>query len=273
MNAYQRFRGVLPEYIAERGFLKELEKGYSWRVLGAAGTGSYGKAYLVQDRATQNIFILKRLRKRKWGKKTALQAFLEEQELLKKLQHPSFPEYIEGGCINGIPYFIMERKAGRTIEELLFEDGMAFTEKEAFQLGTELLALIVCLHACGISHRDIRLPNILLDQGRISIIDFGLACSLEVQEERKGHPRDYTNHLSDLYLLGHFILFLLYANFAPSGTFGSKSWEEELELTEKSRMIIKTLLLAEGEYPSARSALEEIQLHIKETWGEEHGVF
>ncbi|WP_409298247.1 serine/threonine protein kinase [Peribacillus sp. SCS-26] len=273
MSIYQRFKGLLPEYIAERWFLKELENRCAWRVLGTAGIGSYGKAYLVQDRATQNLFILKRLRKRKWGKKAVLQAFREEQELLKKLQSPSFPKHIEGGCINGIPYFIMERKAGRTIEELLFEDGMAFSEKEAFQLGAELLELIVCLHTCGISHRDIRLPNILLDQGRISIIDFGLACSLQVQEERKGHPRDYRNHLSDLYLLGHFILFLLYSGFAPSGTFGSKSWEEELEVTEKSRMIIKKLLLAEEEYPSARTALDEIQIHIKETWREEDGVF
>ena len=72
-------------------------------------------------------------------------------------------------------------------------------------------------HSKGIIHRDLRIPNILMKEKQVSIIDFGLA-------KYKGDERATTyegeqalmrevHFRSDFYALGHFSLFLLYAGY------------------------------------------------------------
>jgi calcium-dependent protein kinase len=46
-----------------------------------------------------------------------------------------------------------------------------------------LLHSIKCLHDLGIVHRDLKLDNIMISQGELRIIDFGLAKILENNEK------------------------------------------------------------------------------------------
>ena len=74
-------------------------------------------------------------------------------------------------------------------------------------------------HSEGIIHRDLRIPNILMKENQISIIDFGLAKWKGEDDERattyegeQALMRE-VQFRSDFYALGHFSLFLLYAGY------------------------------------------------------------
>ena len=68
-------------------------------------------------------------------------------------------------------------------------------------------------HSEGIIHRDLRIPNILMKENQISIIDFGLAKWKGEDDERattyegeQALMRE-VQFRSDFYALGHFSLF------------------------------------------------------------------
>jgi serine/threonine protein kinase len=46
-----------------------------------------------------------------------------------------------------------------------------------------LLHSVKCIHEVGIVHRDLKLDNIMLDQGKVKIIDFGLSKIVDPQEK------------------------------------------------------------------------------------------
>jgi serine/threonine protein kinase len=46
-----------------------------------------------------------------------------------------------------------------------------------------LLHSVKCIHEVGIVHRDLKLDNIMIDQGKVKIIDFGLSKIVDPQQK------------------------------------------------------------------------------------------
>ena len=69
----------------------------------------------------------------------------------------------------------MEYMPGKNFEDYIFIDGYVYTEREVFEILYEILEIVSVFHSEGIIHRDLRIPNILMKENQISIIDFGLA--------------------------------------------------------------------------------------------------
>ncbi|MFB6466136.1 serine/threonine protein kinase [Cytobacillus sp. Hz8] len=224
------------------------------------GKGSYGYSYLVLDLQNGMEVVLKTLRLHKRLTKRGRKGFLREMEILNQFLHLQFPHFYERGIYQSIPYFTMEYMKGRTFEQLIFQDGKVFTEREAFQKGLELLSLMRVLHQKGIIHRDIRIPNVILDDGQLKLIDFGLAAYIEdVPNKSKWKTvRRAANPLSDYYALGHFLLFLLYSQYDSKESKKEQSWEVELQISEDGKQIIKRLLLTSIPYNS----IDEIEKDI-----------
>jgi len=225
------------------------------------GRGSYGSSYLVYDKKKQSEAVLKFLRMHRRLKKSGRLAFEHEQQLLKEIQHPYFPQFFEKGEYNGKPFFTMEYVNGKTFEELIFEEGKAYSEAESFQIGYELLQMIDWLHSNGIIHRDIRIPNVMLDQKRLRLIDFGLARRYDTNK-LPAVPLDYIKRaispVSDFYALGHFLLFLLYSTYDVKGNEREKSWEEELSLSFQAIKVIRKLLAIEDPYQSCSEIAQDV---------------
>ena len=64
---------------------------------------------------------------------------------------------------------------GKNFEDYIFLDGHVYTEREVLKILYEILEIVSVFHSKGIIHRDLRIPNILMKENQISIIDFGLA--------------------------------------------------------------------------------------------------
>lgn len=240
---------------------------HQYEIRDILGMGSYGYCYLVLNQKTQKLSVMKMLRFHKRITHKGRASFHKEMEILQSITNSRFPIFYEKGEFDHIPFYTMEYISGKTFEQLIFQEGNIYSEVETFTKGLELLTLISVLHEKGIIHRDIRIPNIMMDNGKIKLIDFGLARRMDDIRNNlttRTVPKKVAP-ISDYYGLGHFLLFLLYSGYTPNGYQKEKSWEEELEITLKGKHVIKRLLLIESPYHSIHEIFNDIEEVILES--------
>lgn len=242
---------TLIEKTFQQGFLIDNR----YEVVRLLGSGSYGHCYLVFDRERSCQVVLKTLRWHKRINKSGRAGFHHEMKILEKINHPGFPTFFESGKTGKIPFFTMEYVNGNTFEQLIFQEGKMYGEVESFTLAGKLLEIIYYIHQVDIVHRDIRIPNIMVEGEDLKVIDVGLAryvkADLKDIEQSTNHPRKQINYQSDFYGLGHFLLFLLYSSYAPANKTKERSWEEELVLSEDAKFIIRKLLQIDTPYKNS----------------------
>lgn len=128
--------------------------------------------------------------------------------------------------------FVLEFKQGRTVRELLLQDGHQFSDAEIFNIGMQLIKIIRYIHENGVVHGDIRIPNVLVDHGTVYLIDFGLA--------RWADGVQYHYSL-DFSYLGDLLLYLLYSSFSQKEKCSTLPWYLELPLSDDQKLFIKRL--------------------------------
>lgn len=234
-----------------------------FKVIKHLGMGSYGHSYLVMDLDNQREKVLKALRLHKRITRSGRNGFELEKELLMSITHPGFPKYFEAGCYKTIPFYTMEYIDGKNFEQLIFYEERKIPEKEAFKIVMDLLCCIEYLHHHHIIHRDIRIPNVILEGTRIRLIDLGLGRYINQKEAGLNsigkNVRKEMNYQADFYGLGHFLLFLLYSNFSFAKNTKEKSWDEELDISIEAKHIIKKLLQIEPAYENSSQIRSDIK--------------
>lgn len=128
----------------------------------------------------------------------------------------------------------------------------------ALQLLSQLLGIAEYLHDRFIFHSDIRTPNIIINDGRLFLIDFGLAKQLtpEETEEIKIRKQD------DFFDLGETLLFLLYSQYKGKKK-KNGTWLEELTLTNEITLLLKKLLGIDEEYQHTAFIREDLNCAIQ----------
>lgn len=224
-----------------------------YRLLKWLGTGGYGRSFLVEDVENNQKVVLKALRLHKRMSRYGRKGFMAESEMLKSLKHSSFPEVYATGEVKGVPYFTMDFIEGKTFEQLIFDEGKTFDERETFIIGLELIQIIGYIHNKGVVHRDIRIPNVMVQENQaLKLIDFGLARNVDFKV--KNPIRNKQNRMkdisfqSDFYALGHFLLFLLYSGYQNDEGAKERSWEVELALPLFNRSVLRKLLQLDEPY-------------------------
>jgi len=273
MNRWQRWMAWMKERWVDRPLPPGTIRG-RYRIIRTLGLGSYGIAYLAIQLETGQEYVMKQVKPslRQHPKGPAMQAY--EWRVLNELAHPQIPRAIERFREKGDWFLVMSKVPGITLEELLFDRQSTFTAFDALLLVRRIAEIVRHLHTHGLIHRDVRIPNLLVDDGVPYLIDFGLARYLgdaptyesadllfypsEKQIRRKVEPQ------SDLYSLGHLLLFLLYSAYEEEDTLPNRSWEEELNLSPELRRILRKLLLIDPPYPDVDAFLAEIT-HVQRT--------
>ncbi len=213
------------------------------------GEGRYGIAYLAEDHELKK-YIIKQLKKN-MVKKTKEKLFYEEV-LLKKLDYPCFPKFIEKFDLPGVKGYILEYMEGQIFEDLLMDDNRHFTRKEIYEIAFNMIDIIAILQKNNMVHRDIRPPNVILtESNQLILIDFGLARYID--NKKYGKEMDY-------WYLGDFLIHLYYTSYYLDETQKERPWYEELELTEKEKTFLKRLMGIQGIY----TEIEEIKRDLKE---------
>ncbi|MBG1244162.1 serine/threonine protein kinase [Nostoc sp. NZL] len=107
-----------------------------------------------------------------------LKLFEREAQILKQLNHPRIPRYIDYFCIDDRTLWfalIQEYIPGESLKDKLAV-GKRFTEKRARKIAVEVLNILTYLHELnpGVLHRDIKPSNLIWgEDNRIYLVDFG----------------------------------------------------------------------------------------------------
>lgn len=102
---------------------------------------------------------------------------------LARVKHPGLPAVVEVGEVDGLPYLVMDLVEGETLASRL--DRGPLSEPEVVDLGVQIASMLHAVHEVGLVHRDVKPGNvILMEDGRVRLVDFGFATSLERRAAR-----------------------------------------------------------------------------------------
>ncbi|WP_166805824.1 protein kinase [Jeotgalibacillus sp. R-1-5s-1] len=219
--------------------------------------GSYGIIYLCADLKSGQRCVVKQMRKSK--KKENIENYAKETAILQQLNHSGIPALIESFSHNEESFFSMEFVEGKNVEDTLFASGHQYSEMECLLLTKKLTEIVCYIHQNGVFHGDIRIPNVLLHEDQIHLIDFGLANTLG-----DGNPKERELLAQDDFFdLGDFLLFLLYSSY-DGDMKRNRPWTEELSLHPQTTMLLKRLLKIERPYYHCEEVLEDIDKLISQ---------
>lgn len=144
-------------------------------VLRQIGGGAMGAVFEAYDEILERKIALKLVRAEDEEAKSRA---AREARALAKLNHPQVITVHEIGEHQGQLFIAMELVAGETLEEWLKQRARGWEEILAVfsQAGRGLAAA----HAGGVIHRDFKPANAMIgDDGRVRVVDFGLAMKRE----------------------------------------------------------------------------------------------
>lgn len=145
------------------------------------GMGGMGTVYRATDRLTGQTVALKQViaspadltfaSKAEGG--SHLLALASEFRTLASLRHPNIISVLDYGFDEARrPYFTMEYLPdAKTITQA----GGGKTRQEQLELILKVLQALVYLHRRGILHRDLKPGNVLISNGQLKVVDFGLS--------------------------------------------------------------------------------------------------
>ncbi|MEO5498933.1 MAG: serine/threonine-protein kinase [Candidatus Saccharimonadales bacterium] len=103
-----------------------------------------------------------------------------EIEALKRVKSKYTVEYIDDGYYSenhiDYKYIVMEYVDGKTLDKIIQEDPLPWSNERAISFTQELLAGLDIVHKQSLVHRDLKFDNIAIcKDGQLKIIDYGLS--------------------------------------------------------------------------------------------------
>ncbi len=145
-----------------------------YRLIKKIGAGGMGEVYLAEDSKLKRQVALKFLFVDPINNSAIRQQFIKEAQAAARLQHPNIITVHEVNEYKGTPYISMAYIEGQTLGESLNLKTLSF--EEIINIGIQIGSGLTAAHEKGITHRDLKPGNIMLDHsGTIKILDFGLA--------------------------------------------------------------------------------------------------
>jgi serine/threonine protein kinase len=100
---------------------------------------------------------------------------LREAQAAARLRHPGIVTVHDVVIEDGRPWIVMELVDGQSLAQEIHERGL-LTQQRTAEIGWRVLDALGTAHRSGILHRDVKPANILLDDDRVVLTDFGIAA-------------------------------------------------------------------------------------------------
>ena len=147
------------------------------------GRGGMAAVYLARDLKHDRLVALKVLHP-DLAATLGSERFSREIRLAAHLRHPHILPLYDSGRAGGSFYYVMPYVEGESLRERLTRTGRLPLE-EALRVAREIAAALDYAHRHGIVHRDIKPENILLEEGHVLVVDFGVACALSAPADQR----------------------------------------------------------------------------------------
>jgi tetratricopeptide (TPR) repeat protein len=195
-----------------------------YRIEEKIGEGGMGSVYRARNVVTGKLVAIKVLLQDLAAYDSFVQRFLHEARAAAYLNHPHAINIIDSGRDGEVVYLLMEYVEGRTLTQVMREEG-PFSAERAANILKQICAAVAEAHHQSIVHRDLKPDNIMLqsvagETDYVKVLDFGIAKVLDEQKRGNmpvtrnifvGTP-EYASpeqcnsknptHVSDIYSLG-----------------------------------------------------------------------
>jgi eukaryotic-like serine/threonine-protein kinase len=149
------------------------------------GVGGMGEVYRARDTKLGRSVAIKILPTPFASDRDRLARFQREARLLAALNHPNIAHLHDLLEADGQHYLVLELVEGQTLADRI-QDG-ALPLAEIYQLFGQIAEGLEAAHQQGVIHRDLKPANIkITDDGKVSVLDFGLAKAAEAQASSSG---------------------------------------------------------------------------------------
>ena len=145
-----------------------------YEILALLGVGGMGEVYLARDGRLGREVALKVLPADLAADPGRLARFEREARTIATLNHPNIVTLHSIEDAGDVRFLTMERVTGRPLSDLIEPQGMPLPR--LLELAVPIADAMAAAHRHGIVHRDLKPANVMVnDEGRVKVLDFGLA--------------------------------------------------------------------------------------------------
>jgi serine/threonine-protein kinase len=154
-----------------------------YRLLRPLGRGGMGVVYLAVDVELGREVAIKFLHHWRAVRPADEVRFRREAQAAAALDHPNIGTVYEVGEHEGVRFLAMAFYKGTTLAQLLAgQPDRRLPVATAASIAGQLASALAAAHSAGIVHRDLKPENVMvLPDGRVKLLDFGLARRLDAQ--------------------------------------------------------------------------------------------
>lgn len=269
--------------------------GNRYEIIEKVGSGGMATVYKARDTILNRYVAVKVLRDEFTTDEEFIKRFNTEAQSAARLTHPNIVSVFDVGQEYNIYYIVMELIQGKTLKQIISEEG-ALPWKWTVNIAIQICSALEMAHRNGIVHRDIKPHNIIItEDGIAKVTDFGIAKAVSnstitafgttigsVHYFSPEHARGgYTDAKSDLYSLG-VVMYEMITGKVPFDadtpvSVALKHMQEEpiepIQLNSKvppavNQIILKAMKKDTGlRYASATDMMKDLSMALKNPTG------
>lgn len=190
--------------------------GNRYEILEKIGNGGMATVYRARCQLLNRYVAVKVLKDEFITDEEFIKRFNTEAQAAASLTHPNIVSIYDVGQEENLYYIVMELVKGKTLKEIINEEGV-LPWKWSINIASQIASALEMAHRNHIVHRDIKPHNIIItEEGVAKVTDFGIAKAVSnstitafgttigsVHYFSPEHARGgYTDAKSDLYSLG-----------------------------------------------------------------------
>jgi|GEM_PF-2992271 len=154
-----------------------------YQVKSLLGSGGFSDVYLAKDLEQDRLVAVKVLKPQA---ELDLNHFISEAKTLSTAKHPNIVKAYDFGRFEDSAFIALQYIDGQTLAAKIAEEAL-MDVTEVIRVSTAISDALHCAHLHGLTHRDVKPHNILIDSvGHPYMVDFGLALHESVQEQHFG---------------------------------------------------------------------------------------